>query len=577
MSDQPTTPYNDIYFSRQDGLAEKTQVFIEGNDLPRRLATLDQGMTIVEAGFGTGLSFLAAARAFLVYAPKDAYLYFYSFEQYPLAGKDMVAVLAPWRTALGGMLDDLIAALPLRLPGWHTITLWGRIRLTLIYGDLQQTLPQLDASVDAWFLDGFAPAKNPAMWGPELWAAMARLSGVGATAATYSAARVVKDGLQAAGFTVHKIPGFAHKSDRLIACYNGPGRARFVSPIKRQVVHIYGGGLAACAATQAVLNAGHQAIVIAPHGLADGASGNIRGLYNPRLLPPHTPAGAFYTASFAAMNALLDRLQGPQGINAWRVGALHLLRNDAVADKAHKMLAGDAWRPDDAAILDAAAASDRARLSLSTPALWLPHSGSVDPRALCAWYARDADVVVAPPPGDPDAVIIATAWAAREHPALRHLPLRPVRGQVTQIRATPSSRDIQTHLCFGGYLTPADQNGVHMLGATFDRDDFSTDLRAQDHDRNLAGLAAHVPTDHTAAAIMGGRAGVRVTTPDHAPLIGRIQSPSGPPLFITLAHGSHGILSSLMAGLVLADQIAQAPPRLPSHALQWAQPGRFTK
>lgn len=202
--------FADPYFSLAGGLAETRHVFLAGNGLPDRFAP---GFHIAELGFGTGLNLLAAWAAW-EQAGQTGPLRFTSFEAYPMALDDMARALcafpdlAPWR-------DRFLAA-------WQGGSAdLGTLRLEVIEGDARDTLPAWGGAADAWFLDGFSPARNPELWQPPLMAQVARHTRAGGTAASYSAAGLVRRGLEAAGFAVTRAPGFGRKRHMTRAVLNG--------------------------------------------------------------------------------------------------------------------------------------------------------------------------------------------------------------------------------------------------------------------------------------------------------------------------------------------------------------------
>ena len=215
-----SSEFDDVYFSKASGLDETRYVFLQHNRLPERWESFDfsQGtpFVIAETGFGTGLNFLCAWQAFLQHAPADARLHFISVEKFPLTQEDLKKSLSIW-PELKALADQLIEVYPLPIPGVHRRHFacasgsTGRIQLTLLQGDASELFSQLEAKVDAWFLDGFAPAKNPEMWTPELFQAIRRLSDHGTTVATFTAAGIVRNGLKAAGFDIKKTKGFGRK------------------------------------------------------------------------------------------------------------------------------------------------------------------------------------------------------------------------------------------------------------------------------------------------------------------------------------------------------------------------------
>jgi tRNA U34 5-methylaminomethyl-2-thiouridine-forming methyltransferase MnmC len=194
--------FDDPYYSLEDGLAESRHVFLAGNGLPERFRP---GFHVAELGFGTGLNALAAWAAWRS-AGVPGELRFTSFEAFPMASGDMRRALAAWPE-----LSELAALLP---EGWHrgdgALVLPG-LRLTVITGDARERLPEWDGRADAWFLDGFGPAKNPELWEPALMAEVACHTAPGGTFATYSAAGPVRRALAAAGFEVERVPGYGRK------------------------------------------------------------------------------------------------------------------------------------------------------------------------------------------------------------------------------------------------------------------------------------------------------------------------------------------------------------------------------
>ncbi|MCK6417347.1 MAG: tRNA (5-methylaminomethyl-2-thiouridine)(34)-methyltransferase MnmD [Alphaproteobacteria bacterium] len=202
--------FNDVYFSAENGLAEAQHVFLQGNNLPTAWADRAQ-FTIAESGFGTGLNFLAAWDLFVRTTGPGQSLHFISYEMYPLDADRMRAALAPWQDIFANRLEALLEAYQ---PQSYE-HLFDNIRLTLIIGDINDTLPNLNQMVDCWFLDGFKPSANPQMWTQTVFENMARCSAAGATFATFTAAGFVRRGLQKVGFDVRKVKGFGTKREML--------------------------------------------------------------------------------------------------------------------------------------------------------------------------------------------------------------------------------------------------------------------------------------------------------------------------------------------------------------------------
>jgi len=199
--------FDDPYFSIADGFAETTHTFMNGNNLSDRFAPCER-FTIAELGFGTGLNFLATKKLWSECAPAKAQLDYISFEQFPMSKSDLEKSLSRW---------PMLAAAASELAGYWNPEFefleaqFGNVHLIVFFSDANIRLPQLEFSADAWFLDGFSPAKNPELWSSELMQQVFKNTRPGGTFATYTSAGWVRRNLQAAGFTVQRIKGHGNK------------------------------------------------------------------------------------------------------------------------------------------------------------------------------------------------------------------------------------------------------------------------------------------------------------------------------------------------------------------------------
>lgn len=194
--------FDDPYFSLADGLAETRHVFLAGNGLPDRLT---DGFHIAELGFGTGLNMLATQIAFATTA-RPGNLRFTSFEAFPLSAADIARALQAFPEALA-VAGPFLHAWG---EGQRRFALPG-LTVEVIEGDARTTLPLWQGRADAWFLDGFSPAKNPELWSPDLMAEVFTHTLPGGTFATYTAAGHVRRSLAEAGFAVERRPGHGRK------------------------------------------------------------------------------------------------------------------------------------------------------------------------------------------------------------------------------------------------------------------------------------------------------------------------------------------------------------------------------
>ncbi len=203
-----STRFDDPYFSLDNGLAETSYVFLDGNDLPGRFAP---GFHVAELGFGTGLNLLTTWAAWDA-AGHTGPLRFTSFEAFPMSGPEMRRALAAF-PELAGYAERLAAA-------WeedNTLVTLDGIKANVVIGDARNMLPVMNFVADAWFLDGFSPAKNPELWDAELMQQVAKHTKAGGSAATYTAAGFVRRNLAEAGFEVTRVPGFGRKRHMTVA------------------------------------------------------------------------------------------------------------------------------------------------------------------------------------------------------------------------------------------------------------------------------------------------------------------------------------------------------------------------
>ena len=271
--------HGDVYFSG-DGLSEKREVFLRGCGLPESWGGREQ-FTVGELGFGTGLNLLALWDLWRRHRPSPtARLHFVSFEGALIARDHAARIHSAW-PELAELSAELRARWPDRVRGLQRIALPDGVTLTLSVGDIAETLPQSRLRADAWFLDGFAPAKNPAMWTPDVLGRVARLCAPGARAATYTVAGHVRRTLAELGFAVEKVAGHGRKKERLEARLP---TAHHALPIAPRRVAIIGAGVAGAWTARAFLDRGcHVDVYDRASAPASGASGNALALVMPRL------------------------------------------------------------------------------------------------------------------------------------------------------------------------------------------------------------------------------------------------------------------------------------------------------
>lgn len=582
--------YDDVYSMPRHAQAESHFVFLEKNDLPRRFAALwaeaasrrtAARFVVAELGFGTGLNFMQTLRLWrdiaaqhpMVPSPLRPRLFYISTEKHPLRPGDLAAMHADWPD-MAANCAELQQAYPPLVPGYHQREMAGGETLLLLLGDAQDLLPQLQARVEAWYLDGFSPAKNPALWSDVILAQMQRLSAPGATISTFSAAKAVRDGLAAAGFTVEKVPGYGVKRKMLTARLPGA-----VAATERPArVAVIGTGIGGAAVALALARRGCAVTVFERHAAAaQEASGNPRGIVYPKLTAGEAPMGRLYRQAFCHTTYLLGQLKLP----GWQAcGVLQLDMDAEDAKRTDKIMALYDYPPDFAQRLTTTAQS--------RPALRYPAGGMVDaaaftralldhPGITCRFNETPADVPVA----GFDATVICAANACTAYAACRDLPLRPLRGQITALAATPASQALAEVICHDGYLTPA-VDGLHYAGATFQKEapPEEQDHRGQARDEdNLAVLEKTQSTlpqlGFTRDCIREGRAAWRATTPDKLPMLGPVPDAVG--LFAACGFGAHGLTTAPLGGEIVAALVCGDPLPVPLDLMAHLEPARFAR
>ena len=564
--------FDDVYFSRESGLAESQYVFIQHNHLPERFAALKDGDTFViaETGFGTGLNFLCAWQCFVEHAPAGARLQFISVEKYPLQRSDLVQALALW-PQLSELREQLLQQYVAIHSGFQSMQLaHGRVSLTLLIGDVLEMLGQLDGKVDAWFLDGFAPSKNPEMWNEQVFAQLARLASSATTLATFTSAGFVRRGLLAAGFTVTRVPGFGRKFAMLAGGFVPKGDSlnrslppcpwfarpeQVQRPVEQRHAIVIGAGLAGCASAASLAARGWRVTLIEQHQhIAQEASGNAQGILYLKLSAHKTALSRFILSGFGYTRRLLEaRSAASMGTaalnkNDWDMCGILQLGFNAKEQK--RLDALTAHFPQSLLrAVSAQQASQLAGVALDNAAAFYPETGWVNPPALChvlsqhplirlksatqaitlvqdkeQWQVQAEHALIATAP----VLVLCNAANVAQFAQTQHLPLSRVRGQTSQLPATAASQAIHCVICANGYISPARHN-LHTIGASFNFGEDSQEATLAEHRSNLALLHAlapsfklHFDSDHLDLSTLAGHAAFRCTSLDYLPLVGPV-------------------------------------------------------
>ncbi|MEO8166288.1 MAG: FAD-dependent 5-carboxymethylaminomethyl-2-thiouridine(34) oxidoreductase MnmC, partial [Betaproteobacteria bacterium] len=494
------------------------------------------------------------------------------------------------------------------LPGFHRLHFdGGRVTLTLLFGDAAAMLRQLQARADAFFLDGFAPVKNPHMWSPELFAELARLANPGASVATYTVASAVCQGLSGAGFAVAKRPGFANKREMLCGRFSRSVVSIPRTYEKRAIV--IGAGLAGTSCAQRLAARGWSVQLIERRlSAAQETSGNPAGLLRPVFSLDWNTHSRFTSAAFLYavrhQSALEQMGEAPLHGSG---GVLQLARDALHFEKQQRIIEQFRLPATLVQALGTTQAEELAGAPVAGPACWFPTAAWADPASMCRanlnastdwvthlygheiaalrrendhWDALDVHgkaITSAP------VVVLANAQMATRIAQAAWLPLRPVRGQISLLRQQPG-RNLNIAVCREGYVTPA-IDGVHCIGASFHEDLPETNLRSEDHAENLLRLDAMLPgfAEGITPDMLGGRVAFRGMSFDRLPVLGPLGQPGLPlaggddGLFACLAFGSRGMTWGALAAEIVACRITGEAMPVENSLLKVLDPGRFHK
>ena len=629
----------DIFFSPEDGMAESQYVFLEGNRLSERwpAQTTDQPFVIGEIGVGTGLNLCLTLAEWLTHRRPGATLHYLGFERAPFRPEDMRRALGHW-PKLAPVLSALLARWPDPLPGCHRryFPEWG-LTLDLWWADAADALEDLASHgrpwIDAWYLDGFAPSREPGPWQQRLYDAMAGLSRAEATFATFTAAGDVRRGLTASGFEVDKRPGFGSKRDALCGTIKSARAATPAitpwdlnpAPHTPERALVLGAGLAGAHAAFALARRGVAVTVLEAASVAGGGSSNLQGVTYTRLSHQHNPLTDFSLAGFGFATDHYETLLSEGVLTADEDiglgGYVQLHEADDTLAHLSEVLP---LAPEFAQVLSA---TELAALTGLTPRCGGIHylrGGWLTPEAVCrallshplislqgdcgplslsrgqngGWQAVDAQGGLL---AEADTAVLATAHAVLQQPELEWLPLTAIRGQTTHLPTPPQLAQLSVTLCDQGYLPPA-RADLHCLGASFGPGDAGTDEREAEHAHNIDMMKTALPNLDLPAPDGGwqGHVAHRCNSNDYLPVAGPVPvleafnrryerlrhdrkrvidapSPVLPGLAVLTSLGSRGLSAAPLAAEMVADQLTGTLPAVPRYLQRALSPARFAE
>lgn len=643
-----SSQFDDIYFDTSQGTTQSERVFIDGNNIRSRLAKCRENFVIAETGFGTGLNFLLLLNLFQQIKKSqqqpglpvtNATVRFISVEKYPLSRAQLTQSLKIL-PELAQLSQQLIAQYPEHPNEDISLSfLDGAVTLDLIFNDATLGLAQLannnapgtSALVDAWFLDGFSPAKNPEMWHEGLFEQITRLSTEQATLATFTVSGKVKRQLMAAGFRVEKRPAIGKKNEMLSAVFqqnpsSGKGYQQRPVIAKPQQVSIIGGGIASACAAYALTKAGVKVTVYCQDfSVAQGASSNSIAALYPLIHQQADDISLFYQHAFEQAVSYYKNISA-QGFNFdhdW-CGLLEISYKPALELRQHHIAASTVWPQTLVHSVDQVQASEIAGIALNHGGLFYPKAGWVAPVQLVKQIFKAAQAsnrlrietgckinkisqrtdgtwLLHSDKENYPANVMIYCGGAQGIPLnlIEQLPLTSVRGQVSNMASNEKIAKLATVICHKGYLTPANNN-LHCIGATFQKNNFDTDSKAEEDKYNLDMLAKCLPglTQWQTSDVVSSKARLRCMTPDHLPMVGAMpdigahkqqyphlskdkrwrynqSAPAIKNLYMMTGLGARGFCTAPLLADILTADICGTPYPLNNEQLFNLAPNRF--
>ena len=594
--------FGDVYFSKDNGLLETRHVFLNGNDLTERLSQLHdyQYFCVGETGFGTGLNILTLWQLWQqVRLDNHSHLHVVSVEKFPLNKADLIRALNVW-TELKPLAEKLIQQYPLPIAGCHRLSFpEERFSIDLWLGDAQDIFPTIPKTqtVNAWFLDGFAPSCNPDMWQANVLDHMVRLSDFGTTFASFSVAGIIKRGLKQHGIQISRPRGFGHKREMLKAIWLDTSQTETQSQdpettiaappksetSKQRKIAIIGAGIAGLSSAWAFAQRGHQVTIYEQNEPLSGASGNPLALLNPKLCPIEQAHEHLMTLSWQHALNFYPQFKAFRPIQVQQIA----LKN---ADELSGLVE---QYPEN--VLTANTTLE-CFPETEFPSLTLHQAGAVSPHQLRDEILQHANIRIEKVKISrlestdsqvtlwQDQQIIAitdhaiVCCAKQSAELFENYPvLKPIRGQVSWVENSQRPLALDQAYSYGGYCMQLDTAQL-ILGASFypNRDD--AEVLTEDHVHNYELIhnvfpkyAQGLPSVDT----WQGRASVRAQSLDYLPLVGKIQNLGQ--IYTFAGLGSKGFLFAPLCSEILAALILGELCPVPQSLLDKLNPQRFQK
>ena len=632
--------FDDIYYSSNEaedisGESEFQHVFFKHNALPERWQGRNN-FVIAELGFGSGLNCILTIREWLKYCAKckeEKTLHYVAIEKYPLSAEAIVELISRY-AELKPLCDELVENYPPAIETTHIRRLFdNRVVIHFKFMDAYNALAENKLNVDAWFLDGFSPAKNPAMWSQELFLCIAQNSSYGATCSTDTSAGLVKRNLQKAGFVVKKVSGYGKKRDMLVAelpveelnntttpSLKYKDKPWFEPPLQKAAAiknaTIVGAGIAGLSLAHALVQRGWDVTIVNNHGDSKKqASANPAPIVYPRLSINNDVDTEYYIAAYCyalyvfkslqkksqrrfwfddGLLQLMDKKRIRQIINKFQfncdfISIAEGLDNESVAKKEGKAIVNYA----SAGVVLPAILSDILQNEcgdklniINAEVTNINYDGK-------KWQCLGGSQLIQ----ESEILVIANGMAINDLALSLKFPLEVIRGQVVELNESQASHQIKKTLNAEVHITPAIYR-KHYLGATYTRNSWNTEVSQKDNRALLESLNKIYPDIFKEDDVSKTWVGFRTMSKDRVPIVGAVADVSFfnkeyadiglgsttkiyPPasylngLYISAAHGSRGFTSSFLSAEIVASFISGEPDPVSKRVIDYLSPSRF--
>ena len=572
--------FDDLYSSAKGAVAECNHVFIKGNNLNERFENLGENSKfyIGEIGFGIGINFLTTCKSWLDHTKQNQVLEFYSFDKYLFRLSDFktLNVSCP---DLKEYISELERNYPRNIQGAQKISLFGgRIILNLIIGEIDNTQEyiKLMDKVDAWYFDGFSPAKNPDLWSIKLFKCIHKSCHENTTFSTYTSSGLVKNNLTESGFNHSRAMGFSDKRHML----KGTVDTQLKKNTSNTKVAVIGSGIAGCVLSYTLAKKGIEVdLYEKSDSICSGASSHELLVTYPRLSAHDTAFGSFTLHSYIFATNFYKQLK----TDTWKKTGVIILNHDAATEKRQSSLLekradGEIYR-----YIDPDEASELSGIDIKLNGLIYEDAGYILPEEMCKFLIESPKINIftsshiksikknrevfnlniGKKKFEYHNVCVCAGSETANIVDIDGISIK--RGQVTHIESLDNISRIKLPICAKGYISPR-VNNIHLVGSSYS-DSEDTDLSEEEHLYNLNNLKLVIDEEMN---VITGQTGHRAVSKDHMPVVGMKDG-----IYINTCHGSRASVTAPISAEIIASMIVDEAPPLMGRELESLSPERF--